>query len=238
MDKNNKSDIKHSPKLKESVEGFKKRYPLTPSEIEKEKAFLKEYAEGFKKRHPVTPLQKRELKALREKIIRIVEITKKTYPGKKGWEYLDSLLDSNLDSDLYPLLRNHVIKLAKRYNIELRIYDNKLYNETIGDEAEEIMAGVFESEYRSSNITDLEHIPLHVVNKIIYELNKDKNNAKHLEIIQHNEEIKPDCIKEELIEARIDTVVEPLILEEQMTIIKEILNSEELKVFHLHVEQK
>ncbi len=132
------------------------------------RAELERFATEFKKRHPLTPSDKKELKALVRKIIRIVEITKKTYPGKKGWKYSEQVLDKDLD--FYPHLRNHVIKVAKRLGIELTIQrsdlDNKiigdenLYNETIGDEAENIMIKVFKSKSRrSKTIVDLEEIP-------------------------------------------------------------------------------
>ena len=228
MDKNNKPDIKYSPELKESVSLLKKRHTLTPSD-------------------------KRKLKALSEKIIRIIEITKKDHPGKTGWKYLESILDN--DPDLYPHLRNHVIKVAKKYDIELRIQNNSLYDntkkthpgktgwenqESIGHEAEEIMVRTFEDEYRHSNIEDLEHIPLHVVNKIKAERKKLKYKDKHLTIVSPIEDTEPGCINENDLGTIGDTIQE---IETQkmeiMTILKEvlkkILTSEQYEIFDLHV---
>jgi len=230
MNRDNKKDIKYSPELKESVDWLKKRHTLTPSD-------------------------KRKLKAFREKIIRIVEKTKKTHPGKTGWKYLENILDNDLD--LYPHLRNHIIKLLKQYGIELRIHDNSLYNETIGEEAEEIMIGVFASEYNRSNIADLEKIPLKIVDKIKDELEKKKykDKDKRLRIIQDDgEDIKPYFISEQNVSndirtdiekhpiknikadiRREDTVSQPLIVQKYMVRIKEILTHEQWEVFDLHV---
>jgi len=171
------------------------------------RAELERLATEFEKKHPLTPLQKRKLKALREKIIRIVEITKKTYPGKKGWKYLEYILDKN--PDLYPLLRNHVIKLTKNKKIELTIQANEylkdehlknsrtlsLYNETIGEEAENIMREVFQSEWRDSNIKYLERIPLDIINEIRKELKNKKYDYKHLAIVSPKKDIEDGDIK-------------------------------------------
>jgi len=207
MDRDNKPSIKYSPELNESVTWLLKRNPLTPS-------------------------VKRELKALKGKIARIVEKTKKKHPGKTGWEYLENILDK--DRDLYTHMRNHIIKLLKQYGIELTIYDNSLYNETIGHEAEEIMMGMFEDEWRGSNIEDLEHIPLHAVNKIENELDKKKYKHKHLAIVSPVEDTEPGCISENDLGTAV-TELEEIDMQEIMTILKEILTLEQYEIFDLHV---
>jgi len=206
------------------------------------RAELERLATKLKKRHPLTPSDKKELKALVRKIIRIVEKTKKAHPGKTGWKYLESILDT--DPDLYPHLRNHVIKVAKTHGIELTIQHNNknefieeigfpsLYNEIIGHEAENIMIRVFQSELNKSNITELEKIPLKIADKIKDEIKKVKYKYEHLGIVSPIEDTEPGCISENDL-GTADTELEEIDIQQIMTILKEILTLEEYEIFVL-----
>jgi len=107
MDKNNKSDIKYSPELKEFITKFKKRHPLTPSEKEKLKAlgrFIQERMKEYKKAYPLgfdcyelfsdkNPLYMYKLRKATKKLInRYYKVRIKFY-NNKDYRLVDALGD-------------------------------------------------------------------------------------------------------------------------------------------------